>query len=284
MNIIITAGGTEEKIDDVRKITNMGTGRLGSLIAEALAEYEEVRKIYYICAPGAATPELSGENAHGAELALVRISGVGELKNRLTELLTGEEIHAVVHSMAVSDYSVKGMTTLEQLTQSAANALCRSETFLEALVKETDGQRREELLRSRLLPIIEECSCAIPADGKVSSDLEHLMLSMERTPKIIGMIKELRPQVILVGFKLLDGVPEEELLAVAGALLRKNSCDLVLANDLRNVRGHRHKALLLRPDGGFERMETKEEIAERIAWSVVENARGREREERERIG
>ena len=34
--IIITAGGTSEKIDNVRKITNSSTGKLGKLIAEHL--------------------------------------------------------------------------------------------------------------------------------------------------------------------------------------------------------------------------------------------------------
>ncbi|MFO7160860.1 MAG: phosphopantothenoylcysteine decarboxylase, partial [[Clostridium] cellulosi] len=34
MNVLITAGGTTENIDPVRKIKNTATGRLGSLIAE----------------------------------------------------------------------------------------------------------------------------------------------------------------------------------------------------------------------------------------------------------
>ena len=38
MNIIVTAGGTSEPIDNVRRIANTGTGRLGSLVADELAE------------------------------------------------------------------------------------------------------------------------------------------------------------------------------------------------------------------------------------------------------
>lgn len=34
MRVLITAGGTSEKIDNVRSITNHSTGRLGCLIAE----------------------------------------------------------------------------------------------------------------------------------------------------------------------------------------------------------------------------------------------------------
>ena len=38
MNILITSGGTSEKIDRVRSITNHSTGRLGKIIAETLLD------------------------------------------------------------------------------------------------------------------------------------------------------------------------------------------------------------------------------------------------------
>ena len=41
MNILITAGGTSEKIDDVRHLTNHATGSLGREIATP----DEARKI-----------------------------------------------------------------------------------------------------------------------------------------------------------------------------------------------------------------------------------------------
>ena len=49
--IIITAGGTSERIDNVRKITNSSSGKLGCTIAEKLIELKnnEIDKIYYIC-------------------------------------------------------------------------------------------------------------------------------------------------------------------------------------------------------------------------------------------
>lgn len=47
--VIITAGGTSERIDNVRKITNSSTGKLGCTIAnEILSTLEDV-EIYYIC-------------------------------------------------------------------------------------------------------------------------------------------------------------------------------------------------------------------------------------------
>lgn len=43
-NIVITAGGTSEYIDTVRKITNSGTGKLGATIANKLSNEN---KIFY---------------------------------------------------------------------------------------------------------------------------------------------------------------------------------------------------------------------------------------------
>lgn len=48
LNIVITSGGTSEYIDAVRKITNSGTGKLGSIIAEQISKNENINKIFYI--------------------------------------------------------------------------------------------------------------------------------------------------------------------------------------------------------------------------------------------
>ena len=43
--IIITAGGTSEKIDNVRKITNSSSGKLGMTIANHLLEGKDIGTI-----------------------------------------------------------------------------------------------------------------------------------------------------------------------------------------------------------------------------------------------
>ena len=43
--IVITAGGTSEKIDNVRKITNSSSGKLGMTIANHLLKENEVYKL-----------------------------------------------------------------------------------------------------------------------------------------------------------------------------------------------------------------------------------------------
>lgn len=59
MKIVITAGGTSEYIDKVRKITNSGTGKLGSMIANELVSNENINEIFYIHTPNAVTPNIN---------------------------------------------------------------------------------------------------------------------------------------------------------------------------------------------------------------------------------
>ena len=46
INVLITSGGTVEKIDAVRGITNFSTGKLGSLLAESFSMYNA--EIWYM--------------------------------------------------------------------------------------------------------------------------------------------------------------------------------------------------------------------------------------------
>ena len=46
--VLVTAGGTSEPIDNIRSITNTGTGALGSLIADAFAKDPQVERIVYV--------------------------------------------------------------------------------------------------------------------------------------------------------------------------------------------------------------------------------------------
>ena len=58
MKIMITAGGTSERIDDVRTITNSSTGRLGYAVGKAFAEKyrDDIEKIYYLHGKRASYP------------------------------------------------------------------------------------------------------------------------------------------------------------------------------------------------------------------------------------
>lgn len=94
--VLITAGGTLEKIDDVRSIQNTGSGRLGSLIADAFhkASYD----VHYVCSEKAHRPQ--------SEVEIFSIQGVLDLETEMAKLLEKHRYDAVIHSMAVSDFFV----------------------------------------------------------------------------------------------------------------------------------------------------------------------------------
>lgn len=253
MNILITSGGTTEAIDDVRKITNMSTGKLGSLVAQEFAAHVEVDKVIYVCAQGAMVPSASCVD-------IIRVTSVADLQNTLTNVMTNEKIDAVVHAMAVSDYTPSSLSTAEDMAGAIAKGL------MEKSPLQTFDMNS---LADTILELIVKSDGGMKSHGKVSSNFDHLILSMEKTPKIISFIKQLQPSTVLVGFKLLDGVPEQELLRVAYELLEKNHCDFVLANDLQKIQKSSHVGLLLKPDQSYVSLNTKEEIAKAIAENVI---------------
>lgn len=255
MKIIITAGGTTEKIDPVRKIANTATGRLGSLTAEEFVRQagDRAEKIYYVCEPGAAVPELEcleRVTVHGAQ-------GAGEA---LSKLLRTEKIDAAVHSMAVSDYTAAGLTTAENLAGYLAGRLfpLSGHSFAD-----------EGALAGFLAGCIRENDRLLDRDAKVGSNYPDLILNMKQTPKLIGLFKALQPSAVLVGFKLLSGVETPLLLEAGREVLEKNSCDFVLANDLSEIGGGRHAGYLISSDRSCVRLETKAEIAREIVRSVL---------------
>lgn len=255
MKIIITAGGTNEQIDQVRKITNAASGRLASTVAKEFVRQagNQIEKIFYVCERAAIMPELDC-------VEVVTVHGTESVCDALTYILTNETIDAVVHSMAVSDYTVESMTTAGDLGAYVADRLWnRPERFAD-----------KAAFADYVTACIRENDRLLDRRNKVSSNLEHPLLALKQTPKLIGMIKPLQPETILVGFKLLDGVPRKELLDVAHRLLQKNSCDFVLANDLSQIRGEHHIGYLLSPDKSYIRCETKSEIAKAIVQSVLE--------------
>lgn len=230
MKIIITAGGTSERIDDVRTITNSSTGRLGLAIGNTFAEKyaDRIEKIYYLHGLRASYPQSD-------KVKPVAIEGVADLQKALQELLASEKIDAVIHAMAVSDYVVNEVTTLDKIRGTE------------------DPDNRADL-----------------SGNKISSDIDDLVIHMKKSPKVISSIKKWAPDTKLVGFKLLSSVPHQELIDVGYHLLQKNDCDFVMANDLSEIGKDRHRGYLIHKDKSYDTMETNEEIADMIARRIFE--------------
>lgn len=255
MRFIVTAGGTTELIDPVRKITNSATGRLGSLVAQSLVAQGDgkIETIHYVCERGAVVPELDC-------LDLVRVGGVAQTKQALEELLGSGPVDAVIHSMAVSDYAVRGITSAAEISAGLSRL---------AASWASAGLPDERARCAEVAAQLAGASRPPSETTKLPSHIDDLVLLMARTPKLISMVKKLQPATILVGFKLLNQVPQAELLAVARRLQEDDGCDFVLANDLSTISDNQHQGLLIGPTGSVERFATKTQIADGIAAAVI---------------
>lgn len=227
---IITAGGTSERIDNVRKITNSSSGKLGKLIADCLLKERNDILIYYVCSKNSLRP--SDDRVH-----VLEVEGTLDLKNTLEDLLLSNEINYFIHSMAVSDYMTDFVTNLSNIKESITKSSNIDEAFenIEAI-----------------------------KGNKISSYEDNLVVVLKPTPKIISIIKNLSPSTYLVGFKLLDGVSKLELINTAKKLRDKNRCDLIVANDLSSIRNGEHIAYIIDNDNNVEEAHGKIKIAEYI--------------------
>lgn len=108
MKILITSGGTAEKIDQVREIKNQATGALGKLLAENfLTAGHDVTLVH---GKSALLPD------EHPNLAIQSVSDVASLLTTLEPLVKTH--HVLIHAMAVSDYSPIYMTDFDRIAKS----------------------------------------------------------------------------------------------------------------------------------------------------------------------
>ena len=228
---VITSGGISEKIDNVRKITNSSSGKLGMTIANHLLESKSDITIYYVCSKNALRPS-------NKRVKIIEVVGTLDLKDKVESLLRNEKIDYFIHTMAVADYMVDYVTTVDKMKKSFLN----------------------------------NSDMEVIKDTKISSYENNLVLVLKPTPKIISLIKKESPLTYLVGFKLLDSVSKKELIEVATRLRDKNKCDLVVANDLKDIRNKEHEAYIIDKEDKVVEASDKEDIAKKLV-RMMDNER-----------
>ena len=102
-----------------------------------------------------------------------------------------------------------------------------------------------------------------------SSDPEAFIESMKeriyQTPKILKHIKEWNPNCFLVSFKFEDGLTNKELLDIAFDSMNKNSSDIVIANDKKEmIESKEHVAYFCRKPNLVTKVISKSNIAKDI--------------------
>jgi phosphopantothenoylcysteine synthetase/decarboxylase len=100
MNCIVTAGPTYEALDDVRRITNFSTGRLGTELANFLA----TRGHHVTLLIGEPATYAGERRAQSVKVFSTTADLRAELKS-----FSGKKVDAIFHAAAVSDFTFGSM-------------------------------------------------------------------------------------------------------------------------------------------------------------------------------
>ena len=229
--ILITAGPTNEYIDEVMKITNMSTGRLGiELTKKYLENGDEVTLIATRSVFRSGLFEKYNLKDK-VNLKSIPIETTDDMFNAL-ENESKNEYDLVIHSSAVGDYKPEFSFRMEDLAMEIAQNIKEGKTTY------------EEVLQILTNPI-----CKVNDDTKISSYEPHLTVKLTLTTKLISRLREWYPNSTLVGFKLLENVSKNHLMEVAQKLCIKNNMDYIIANDLHDLRNGEHLSFLVSKEG-----------------------------------
>ena len=239
INVCITSGGTSEAIDSVRKITNTSTGKLGSTIADAFIDAGF--KVHFIYSKGSITPQKQCE--------MYEVESVASVKNQLDILFKQTNIDVMIHAMAISDYELDSISSIDFMTKNImklfSNSIPNEQTIKETL--------------------------SIPqfiSHGKISSNQSNLVITMKQTSKIIQELKLKQENLYLIGFKLLSQTTLESLIEAAQKQIEKAGSDLVIANRLEDINAKQHIAHFITKDGVIQTSQTKNDIALQLVKHV----------------
>ena len=203
MKILITSGGTKIKIDRVRDITNMSSGTFGSRIAE---EYlKKKHHVVFMKARGSKTPMSTTIDLMHDPMT------PQDFKFWQSEMLAYQNYYTEYED-----------TTYEQYAE---------------MLKFVIGVEQPDMIL--LAAAVSDYGVENPVNGKIRSN-DMLTIKLTQLPKIINRVKEWAPKAKLVGFKLLVDSKDSELIDAAKRSIKENDCDMVVANDLRDIKDNNH--------------------------------------------
>ncbi len=96
MKILITGGGTTERVDAVRYVGNISTGRTASRIADWLSE--KGHEIIYLRGQNSEIPR-------GRKIKIINYNDFKNLWEKIKKILSSQDVDILVQAAAVADYS-----------------------------------------------------------------------------------------------------------------------------------------------------------------------------------
>lgn len=233
MKVLLTSGGTKVPIDKVRSITNMSSGTFGSAICEVFLR--QGAHVDFVMAEGSKTP---------FEL---RLNGEERVDIRQFEDWRG----------FVKQYR----------DQYKAHTYKTFNEYVWAMSKLIAQEKYDIII---LAAAVSDYGVANYVDGKVRSS-SALEIQLEPLPKVISGVRSMQPDAYFVGFKLLVNSQDEELIAAAQQSLQSNSCNMIVANDLRDIQQNDHRLLIVTNEAVLEKKKsgTTKSLAQELLNAIL---------------
>lgn len=223
MRILVTSGGTKIPIDRVRDITNMSKGTFGSKIATEFLNLGH--EVIFMKAKGSKTPMTLHMDMYNLLKNRADVNVLMEKMTQFTEFF----------SKNVDRYQEYEYTTFDQYAE---------------MLKFVIGVERPDLVL--LAAAVSDYGVENYFEGKIRSN-DMFNIKLKQLPKLISRVDEWlcdagKDHAKLVGFKLLVNSKENELIDAAKRSLSDNGCEMVVANDLQEIKDDNHKIHLVFTD------------------------------------
>lgn len=206
MKILITSGGTKIPIDRVRSITNMSKGTFGSRIADAF-----YTKLFN-------DQVMSRDFNHKITFFMAKGS-----KRPMRQNIDNEYFDSGVDIMKYVEYS-----TFDEYKAGIEKLL--SEEKFDIIV---------------VAAAVSDYGVANYYDGKYRSREDDMCIKLVKLPKILPIMRKMAPDAVICGFKLLVDSTTDELLNAMKNQIVESDVDLVIGNDLRDIKNDDHKLTVM---------------------------------------
>lgn len=212
MKILITSGGTKIPVDRVRNITNMSSGTFGSKIAIELLKMNQ--EVIFLKAKHSKFP-------FTADIDFYKSKGM--VSNDFNDAIN-------LYTKYNENYREYQYVTYDEYEHGLQFTINVEQPEIIVLAAAVSDYGVENYI-----------------DGKIRSKEDAMTIKLKVLPKLIGKVKEWAPTAKLVGFKLLVNSKYVDLIAAAKKSIVDNKCDMVVANDLQDIRDNNHKVYLVFP-------------------------------------
>lgn len=235
MKILITSGGTKIPIDRVRSITNMSKGTFGSRIADAF-----YTKLFN-------DQVMNRDFSHKITFFMAKGS-----KRPMRQSIDNEYFDSGVDIMKYVEYS-----TFDEYKAGIEKLL--SEEKFDIIV---------------VAAAVSDYGVANYYDGKYRSREDDMCIKLVKLPKILPIMRKLAPNSVICGFKLLVDSTEDELVEAMRKQIAESDVDLVIGNDLRDIKADNHSLMVISKHNPIVRtyvQPPKDERKRSLVYSLAQN-------------